>query len=80
MMSSLSYSKTPRLLSIQSHIVHGYVGNKASTFPLQLLGFDVSIINTVSLSNHPAYPKGCKGNALSSDDFNLLIQGIQFCL
>ena len=31
-----------RVLSVQSHVVHGYVGNKAAVFPLQLLGFEVS--------------------------------------
>ena len=30
-----------RVLSIQSHVVHGYVGNRCAVFPLQLLGFDV---------------------------------------
>ncbi|KAF8705554.1 glycosyl hydrolase 30 family, partial [Rhizoctonia solani] len=43
---------TKRALSIQSHVVHGYVGNKAATFPLQLLGWDVDAINTVQFSNH----------------------------
>ncbi|CAE6370824.1 unnamed protein product [Rhizoctonia solani] len=43
---------TKRVLSIQSHVVHGYVGNKAATFPLQLLGWDVDAINTVQFSNH----------------------------
>jgi pyridoxine kinase len=41
-----------RVLSIQSHTVHGYVGNKAAVFPLQLLGFDVDPINSVQFSNH----------------------------
>ncbi|CAI7774694.1 unnamed protein product [Closterium sp. NIES-53] len=41
-----------RVLSIQSHTVQGYVGNKAAVFPLQLLGFDVDPINSVQLSNH----------------------------
>lgn len=41
-----------RVLSIQSHVVHGYVGNKAATFPLQLLGFEVDALNTVQFSNH----------------------------
>lgn len=27
-----------RVLSIQSHVVRGYVGNKAATFPLQVGG------------------------------------------
>ena len=31
----------PRVLSVQSHTVHGYVGNKCAVFPLQLLGFEV---------------------------------------
>ena len=41
-----------RVLSIQSHVVHGYVGNKSASFPLQLLGYEVDAINTVQLSNH----------------------------
>ena len=34
-------ASTERVLSIQSHTVHGYVGNKSAVFPLQLLGFEV---------------------------------------
>ncbi|WVO15079.1 pyridoxal kinase [Cryptococcus depauperatus] len=44
-----------RILSIQSHVVSGYVGNKAATFPLQMLGYDVDVINTVQFSNHTGY-------------------------
>ncbi len=29
--------KDLRVLSIQSHVIHGYVGNKSATFPLQVL-------------------------------------------
>lgn len=29
-----------RVLSIQSHVIHGYVGNKSATFPLQVSGYD----------------------------------------
>ncbi|KAH9619899.1 hypothetical protein KSS87_012034 [Heliosperma pusillum] len=32
-------SDTGRVLSIQSHTVQGYVGNKSAVFPLQLLGY-----------------------------------------
>jgi len=32
-----------RVLSIQSHVVHGYVGNRCAVFPLQLMGFDVRL-------------------------------------
>lgn len=41
-----------RVLSIQSWVCHGYVGNKCSTFAFQLLGMDVDPINTVHFSNH----------------------------
>ncbi|KAJ1663010.1 putative pyridoxal kinase [Coemansia sp. RSA 1813] len=44
-----------RILSIQSHVVSGYVGNRAATFPLQLLGHEVDVINTVQFSNHTGY-------------------------
>lgn len=50
-----SYAKmdeNKRVLSIQSHVVSGYVGNKAATFPLQVLGYDVDAINSVHFSNH----------------------------
>ncbi|KAK0174523.1 hypothetical protein PV327_010283 [Microctonus hyperodae] len=64
-----------RVLSIQSHVVSGYVGNKSATFPLQLLGFEVDTINSVQLSNHTGY-KVTKGDIL--DDINLrkLIDGL----
>jgi pyridoxine kinase len=43
------------ILSIQSHVVYGYVGNRAAVFPLQRLGFNVSALNTVQFSNHTGY-------------------------
>ncbi|MED6199266.1 hypothetical protein PIB30_074301 [Stylosanthes scabra] len=49
-------SETGRVLSIQSHTVQGYVGNKSAVFPLQLLGYDVDPINSVQFSNHTGYP------------------------
>lgn len=45
-----------RILSVQSHVVSGYVGNRAAVFPLQILGFDCDYINTVQFSNHTGYP------------------------
>ena len=41
-----------RILSIQSHVVSGYVGNKSATFPLQLLGFEVDAINSVQVQHY----------------------------
>ena len=46
-----------RVLSIQSHVTYGYVGGKAATFPLQLLGYDVdvsaSLLPIVCLADFP---------------------------
>lgn len=41
------------VLSIQSHVARGHVGNAAATLPLQLLGFEVWPVNTTAMSNHP---------------------------
>lgn len=43
------------ILSVQSHVAYGNVGNRAAVFPLELLGFDVWPINTVQFSNHTGY-------------------------
>jgi len=47
----------PRLaiLSIQSHVVYGHVGNSAAVFPLQRIGCEVWPIHTVQFSNHTGY-------------------------
>ncbi|XP_012231089.1 pyridoxal kinase [Linepithema humile] len=68
-------AKIPRILSIQSHVVSGYVGNKSATFPLQLLGFEVDAINSVQLSNHTGY-KVFKGQILNDKDLDDLIDGL----
>lgn len=44
-----------KALLIQSHVIHGYVGNKAATFPLQYRGWDIDALNSVQYSNHPGY-------------------------
>jgi pyridoxine kinase len=45
------------LLSIQSHVAYGHVGNSAAVFPLQRLGVEVWPIDTVQFSNHTGYGK-----------------------
>lgn len=44
------------ILSIQSHVVYGHVGNAAVTLPLQRLGHEVWPVHTAMLSNHAGYP------------------------
>ena len=46
----------PSILSIQSHVVYGHVGNSAAVFPLQRIGCEVWPIHTVQFSNHTGYP------------------------
>ena len=43
------------IISIQSHVVYGHVGNSAAVFPLQRLGHEVWPIHTVQFSNHTGY-------------------------
>merc|ERR1712045_163271 len=66
-----------RVLSIQSHVVSGYVGNKSATFPLQLLGFEVDAINSVQFSNHTGYAKGVRGQVLNDQQLAELIEGLK---
>ncbi|MGA2043494.1 MAG: pyridoxal kinase PdxY [Roseiarcus sp.] len=44
------------ILSIQSHVVYGHVGNSAVAFPLQRIGCELMALDTVQLSNHTGYP------------------------
>jgi len=44
-----------RILSIQSSVAFGHVGNSAAVFPLQRLGHEVIAVNTVHFSNHTGY-------------------------
>ncbi len=43
------------ILSIQSHVAYGHVGNSAAVFPLQRIGVEVWPVNTVQFSNHTGY-------------------------
>lgn len=66
-----------RILSIQSHVTSGYVGNKAAVFPLQLLGYDVDILNSCMLANHTGYTNGASGLRLSGADLTPIMSGLQ---
>jgi pyridoxine kinase len=66
-----------RVLSIQSHVVHGHVGNKSSVFPLQLAGFEVDQINTCQLSHHTGYGRMPPGVRHSGEDVMALFEGLR---
>ncbi len=63
------------ILSIQSHVAYGYVGNKAATYPLQSMGHDTWAINTVQFSNHTGY-KSWTGDIFSACHIRELFNGI----
>jgi pyridoxine kinase len=50
-----SHTGDQAVLSIQSQVAYGHVGNSAATLPLQRLGFDVIAINAVQLAHHPGH-------------------------
>ena len=53
------------------------MGNKAAVFPLQLLGFDVDVINSVHFSNHTGYPCGVQGDVLKGNQLRNLLIGLE---
>jgi pyridoxine kinase len=66
----MSFSPPISILSIQSHVVYGHVGNAAAVFPLQRIGCEVWPLNTVQFSNHTGYPdfRGQAFDAAMIDD------------
>ncbi|TDQ59457.1 pyridoxal kinase [Mesocricetibacter intestinalis] len=63
------------VLSIQSHVVFGYAGNKSATFPMQLMGIDVWALNTVQFSNHTQYGKWT-GMVIPKEQIGEILRGI----
>ncbi len=64
------------ILSIQSHVAYGHVGNSSAVFPLQRLGAEVWPIDTVQFSNHPGYGSHT-GTATPPETIRALVDGIE---
>jgi pyridoxine kinase len=64
------------ILSIQSHVAYGHVGNSAAVFPLQRIGVEVWPVQTVQFSNHPGYG-AWRGRVFSAATIRLVVQGIE---
>lgn len=64
-----------RVLSVQSWVSHGYVGNKVSVFALQVWGYEVDPINSVNLSNHTGYPV-FRGDVLTGEQLWTIFDGL----
>ena len=65
----------PTVLSIQSWVACGNVGNTAALFPLQRLGCETWSLNTVAFSNHTGYGKW-RGAAVPAQEIADLFEGI----
>ncbi len=64
------------ILSIQSHVVYGHVGNSAAVFPLQRLGREVWPLMTVQFSSHTGYA-GWRGRAVDAGMIDECLAGLQ---
>ncbi|MFL6062297.1 MAG: pyridoxal kinase PdxY [Marmoricola sp.] len=65
-----------KILSIQSAVAHGHVGNSAAVFPLQRIGHEVLPVFTVQFSNHTGYG-AWRGPVLSGHDVGEVVLGIE---
>jgi pyridoxine kinase len=63
------------LLSIQSHVAYGHVGNSAAVFALQRLGAEVWPVHTVQFSNHTGYGAH-KGTVFGAAAIREVVDGI----
>ena len=64
------------ILSIQSSVAYGHVGNSAAVFPLQRLGIDVWPVLTVHFSNHTGYGS-FRGPVLPADQIAEVLRGVE---
>ena len=66
----------PPILSIQSHVVYGHVGNAAAVFPLQRLGREVWPLMTVQYSSHVGY-SAWRGRAFDAAMIDDCVSGLE---
>ena len=64
------------VISIQSQVAYGHVGNSAAVFPMQLHGIDVVAVPTTLLSNRPGY-NTIRGRVLDAQLVAELLLGIE---
>ena len=64
------------VISIQSQVAFGHVGNSAAVFPMQMHGIDVVAVPTTLLSNRPGYPT-IRGRVLDAALVADLLRGIE---
>lgn len=65
-----------KVLSIQSAVAFGHVGNSAAVFPLQRIGIEVLPVYTVNFSNHTGYGTW-RGPMIGPDEVRDVIAGVE---
>ncbi|HRJ68379.1 MAG TPA: pyridoxal kinase [Beijerinckiaceae bacterium] len=66
----------PRVLSIQSHVADGHVGNAAAVLPMQRLGIEVLPVHTLQLSNHPGHG-AFRGRVFEASHVAEVLEGLE---
>jgi pyridoxine kinase len=65
----------PTVLSVQSRVAYGHVGNAAAVFPLQRLGIEAWALDTVAFSNHTGHGQW-RGSVIPAAEIAVLFEGI----
>ena len=66
----------PRVLTVQSHVVAGRVGNRCAELPLNLLGCEADALHTVHFSNHLGFPSHA-GRRCADNEVSDLLTGLR---
>src|SRR3954462_7802613 len=69
-------AQTMNVISIQSQVAYGHVGNSAAVFPIQMHGIDVMAVPTTLLSNRPGY-ETIRGRVLDAELVADLLRGVE---
>ncbi|HTZ36839.1 MAG TPA: pyridoxal kinase PdxY [Stellaceae bacterium] len=65
----------PAVLSVQSRVAYGHVGNAAAVLPLQCLGIEAWALDTVAFSNHTGHGRW-RGEVVAAESVAALFEGI----
>lgn len=63
------------VISVQSHVASGHVGNAAAEYPLRRLGFDVACVHTTLLAHHPGHG-AFRGTVVAPEMVRAVLDGL----
>lgn len=78
MVGDLEIPSVRNVLTVSSHVNHGYVGNDALQFPLNLRDWNIDCIHTTNFSTHPGHGMDCfSGKKTKAEDVVELYKGLK---